>query len=141
MSDARERRKFFFANKMHRDLFVIIFCAAVIPTVITAILMYYLIFYITSREIGIPETIAAHLIPAARQVTVILWLMVPSVIAIILYIAHKIAHQILGPFDRIVRELDKFISGTGSGKIILRDNDKFQPLVDRINILLERLRP
>ncbi len=140
MSDSQERRKYFFANKMHKDLFWIIFCAAVVPTVITAILMYYLIFYITTREIGIPETIAAHVIPAARQVTVVLWLMVPTVIAIILYIAHKIAHQILGPFDRIVRELDNFISGAGGGKIILRDNDKFQPLVDRINILLERLK-
>jgi len=141
MSNSRERRKYFFANTMHKDLFWIIFCAAVVPTVITAILLYYLIFYITTQEIGIPETIAAHVIPAARQVTVILWLMVPTVIAVILYFAHKIAHQILGPFDRIIREMDQSIAEKKTGKIILRDNDKFQPLVDRINILLQRPQP
>ena len=136
MIDSRNRRRYFFANQMHKELFWIVCGAAVIPTVITAIFLYYLIFNITTEEIGIPESIAAHVIPAAKQVSAILWVTVPIVIAFILVVAHKLSHRIVGPFDRIIREMDEHIQGRRSGTIKLRDNDRLNPLVDRINVLL-----
>ena len=134
------KRKRIFANRMHRDLFLMILLASLLPTIIVTICLYYLIFSVTASQFAIPEVIAYNLIPAAKKVTIIIFLTAPASILIIMILAHKIAHKIIGPFDRIVRELDEYIGGKKVGHIVIRKNDKFLPLVERINKLLDRLK-
>ena len=121
-------------------MFFLIFWACLLPTIITAIFLFYLIFYITSEQIGIPEAIFYNVLPAAQRVTSILLVILPLVILVILYISFKLTHRLVGPFDRIVRELGEFIEGKRSDNIYLREKDKFCPLVEKINILLDRLK-
>ena len=138
MRKQSNRRRKFFANKMHREIFFLVFWACLLPTIITAVFLFYLIFYITSEQIGIPEAIAYNILPSAQRVTSILLIILPIVIAIILFLSFRLTHRLVGPFDRIVRELDEFIQGKRSARIHIRENDKFRPLVDKINVLLER---
>lgn len=133
-----KRGRQFFANNLHRQLFLIISAAAVIPTVLTAIGLFYLIFNITAEQIGIPEAIAYNLLPAARRVVSILLVVLPLCIATILYLAHRMTHRIVGPYDRIVRELGEALENTKKGPIIVRPTDRFKPLVTLINTLLEK---
>src|SRR5690349_14955008 len=102
-------RKSFFANPMHREIFYVVLGAALIPMLITAIGLFYLIFNITAEQIGIPEAVAYNVIPAAQKVTTILLIVTPPLVLLFLFMAHRISHQIVGPFDRIVRELDERI--------------------------------
>lgn len=139
MSDNKNRGKRLFANKMHRELFVIISLAALIPALIATVSLFYIIFQIMADQMVFPEAIAANLIPAARKVAFIIFLALPATIAVLLFIAHKLTHAIVGPFDRIVTELDAILADTKTGAIIIRKKDKFQPLVDRINQLIKRL--
>lgn len=110
-----------------------------IPTVITAIGLFYLIFSLMVEEAGIPETVAYTVIPAAKRVVAILLPLVPVIMAAILVVAHMITHRIVGPFDRIVRELGQSLSGQRKGPIQLRTGDRFLPLVELINKLLEKI--
>jgi hypothetical protein len=139
MSKTNKRRRFF-ANKMHKDIFTLVFFAALLPAAIVMVCLYYLIFNITAEQIAIPEAIAYNLIPAAKRVILILLFLTPISILTILILTKKITHKIIGPFDRIVRELDESIKGKRQGHLIIRKGDKFRPLVDRINNLLDRLR-
>jgi len=132
------KRKKFFANKLHKEIFFVVFFASILPATIVTVLLYYLIFGIVANQLGIPEAIAYNIIPAARKVTTILAVAVPVSILIILISALKISHRIVGPFDRITRELDENLKGKRKGHIILRAKDKFRPLVDRINKLLDK---
>jgi len=91
-----------------------------------------------AMQLGFPEVIAYHIIPAAKKVTIILFLSAPLAILMILLIAYKITHKVIGPFDRIIYELDERIGGRKKGYISLRKNDRFQPLIDRINKLLDK---
>lgn len=125
---------------MHRELFLIVFFAAVLPAGIVTVLLYYLIFGITADEIAIPEAIAYNIIPAARRVVGILLFAVPLSILILLILAHKLTHKIIGPFERIIKELDESIKGKKEDRIVIRKTDKFSPLVDKINKLLDRLK-
>ena len=134
------KRKRIFANRMHRDLFLIILLASLLPTIIVTICLYYLIFSVTASQFAIPEVIAYNLIPAAKRVTIIILVSAPILISAIMIFAHKITHKIIGPFDRIVRELDEFIEGKKVGHIVIRQTDEFVPLVERINKLLDRLK-
>jgi len=133
------RKKAFFANKMHKAIFFFVLAAALVPTIIVTILLYSLIFQITAQEIGMPNIIAQHIMPAAQKVLTILFVTIPIVVAMLLFFAHRITHQIIGPFDRIVRELDECLAGTKHGHIIIRKSDKFWPLVHKINELLDKL--
>jgi hypothetical protein len=138
MDQKNNRRKQLFANKLHRDTFVMILLSSVLPLFLVTIALYYLVFQITAEEVAIPEVIAYTLIPAARKVIMILLLSTPAIIITLMVIAHRLTHSLLGPFDRIVRELDDRLKNNKKDPITLRKGDKFVPLVERINKLLQR---
>lgn len=138
MSRSEQRRQFF-ANSLHRELFIFIFLAAFIPVLVSTLALFYLIFNITAQEIGFPEAVATTILPAAQRVIQILLFGTPVVIAVILFLAYKITHKIIGPFDRIVRELEECLAGQRSGPIGVRAQDKFASLVEKINLLLARI--
>ena len=140
MKRIKNRRRQTFANRLHKQIFLLVVLSALLPLIIATICLYYLIFGITALEIGIPETVAYHIMPAAQKVTIILLTVAPITILLILIFALRVTHRIVGPYDRIVRELDEHLENKRTGHIILREKDKFQPLVDRINRLLDRLK-
>ena len=134
----KNRRTKTFANKMHKEIFLLVFLAAIAPSAIITFSLYYLIFGVTAEQFGIPEAVAYNIIPASRRVLAILLLATPFSISLLLIFAYKLAHKIIGPFDRIVRELDECVKGKRQGHMTIRKGDKFQPLVDRINKLLDK---
>lgn len=125
---------------MHKEIFLLVFLASFLPAMIVTVSLYYLIFNITAQQFAIPEAIAYNIIPAARKVIAILLLLAPISIFAILAFAYKISHRIIGPFDRIVRELGNCLEGKKQNHITIRNKDKFWPLVDKINKLLGRLK-
>jgi sensor histidine kinase YesM len=132
-------RKRLFANAIHKEIFFLVFGAAIIPTIIVSVSLYHFIFYVTAEQIGIPETIAYHIVPAANKVTEMLFLVIPTVIIFILVIAFRISHSIVGPYDRIIREMNENLSGQRRGPIFLRKNDRFWPLVCAINDIIHKM--
>jgi sensor histidine kinase YesM len=136
----KDRRKKFFANPMHRQTFMLVLMAALVPATIVTICLYYLIFGIASAEIGFPEAIAYTILPAAKRVTAILLATTPVALLVILIFAYKITHRIVGPFDRIVYELDAHIKDRRHGHIKIRKSDKFHALVEKINHLLDKIK-
>ena len=140
MSQKENRRKRFFANQLHREIFFIVFWGTLLPTLVSAGGLFYLIFTITADQLAFPEAIAYNLIPVLQKVTAIIIIVIPIAILIILYLAFRISHKIVGPFDRIIRELDERLRRIKSGPIILRKDDKFSPLVEKINQILEKIK-
>ena len=92
-----------------------------------------------AEQMLFPEAIAYNIIPAAKKVALMMLALAPFSIIIILSMAYKITHRIVGPYERIVRELDEHLENKRGGHIILRKNDKFLSLVERINKLLDRI--
>ncbi|MBU1853210.1 MAG: hypothetical protein KJ957_04115 [Candidatus Omnitrophica bacterium] len=134
----KNKRKMIFANKIHREIFLLILMASLLPSLIITFSLYYLIFGVTATQFAFPEAIAYNIIPAARKVRMILLASFPTSILLILTLAYKITHRIIGPFDRIIRELDECIEGKKERHIRVRKTDKFWPLVDKINKLLDK---
>ena len=139
MNEGKNRRKKIFANKLHKQILLLVFLASLLPVTIATVCLYYLIFGVTAMQIAIPENIVYNIIPAAQKVTIILFIAAPISILTILFLANSITHSIVGSFDRIVRELGEHVKGTRKGHIIIREKDKFLPLVHEINLLLDKL--
>ncbi len=114
------------------------FWASVIPMFIVSLLLFYLIFSVTADQMAFPEAIAYNLLPAARRVLAILAALAPLSIVLVLMISYNLTLQMVGPFDRIVRELDQCLKGEKKTPIVIRENDKFWPLVHKINDLIKK---
>jgi len=61
----------------------------------------------------------------------------PILISCVFYVALQITDNIVGPVDRVVREIDARLYGGARGPIRIREKDALVPLVDRINQVLE----
>lgn len=139
MTSPQNRRKYYFANNMHREIFFLVFFASLIPMLISVACLYYLIFRIMAEQLIFPEAIVNNVFPAAQKVLLMLAIILPITGFFILIVAHKVSHKIIGPFDRMVRELGECVSGQRKGHLLLRKNDKFWPLVEKINQLIDQL--
>ena len=61
----------------------------------------------------------------------------PLLVTTLLYWAFHGTNKLVGPIERITKELDQRIEGQKNGPIVLRPGDHLIPLVDRINGILE----
>jgi len=138
MKTKNNKRYRTFANKLHREIFLTVVAATLAPCFVITIALYYVIFNVMAGQLAIPEAIAYNIVPAARKVSLILILAAPASVFIILLFAYRITYRILGPFDRIVRELDECAADKKQGHIVIRKGDKFKPLVDGINKLIDK---
>ncbi len=134
------RRRKWFANKLHRELFLFLAFASLVPALLVTLCLYYLIFNSLSQELGIPEGISHYVIPSAKRVSFILLMTAPITIAAILFAAYKMTHKMLGHYDRVLRELDEVLQGKKNTPIVIRKKDAFVPLIDRVNKLIEKLK-
>lgn len=138
MKTKNNKRYRTFANKLHGEIFLTVLAAALLPCIVVTIALYYLIFNVMSGQLGFPESIAYNVIPAARKVSLYLILAAPASVFVILILAYRITYRLVGPFDRIVKELGECVSGKKLDHIVIRKKDKFQPLVNNINKLIDK---
>ena len=133
-----KRKAKFIGIALQNKTLILVFAAAVIPTAIIAVCLYYLIFNMLAWQLGIPEAIAYNLVPVARKVNLIILIALPVALFIIWFMALELSHRIAGPLYRLEKELNERIEGRKSGPIQLREKDELKALADKINRLIIR---
>ena len=123
-------------STLQKKLLILVFSAAIIPSTIVAVCLYYLIFNMLAWQLGIPEAVAYNLIPVARKVNLIIIVVLPVTVFILWSIALELSHRIVGPIFRLEKELDERIAGTKKGAIRFRRKDEFKAIADKINKLI-----
>lgn len=116
---------------------LIVLAAVIVPASIVSIALYSLIFSITAWQIGFPEQIAMTLLPALKQVNFAVIGALPICIVLILIWSMVVSHRILGPVERLSREVEEISSGKKSGPIRLREKDALYELAENINKLIK----
>ena len=137
-TDKNKRKKLFIANKLHREILIVVFVAMLLPVILVGVVLHSLIFNITAWEIGIPEAVFSVLLPAVKQVNLIVFIALPFLMLLLWLWALVVTKRIVGPFDRLCREVDQRVKGTKTGHIQLRKGDALQELVDGFNRLLDK---
>ncbi len=68
------------------------------------------------------------------------WILISLAFLFIVLWTYYVSNKIVGPFERVLREVDDILAGKGKKKIGIRSKDgMFEELVKRINALVERL--
>ncbi len=111
----------------------------VIPLIFAVGCLYYLIFTIMAEQIGIPEYIAQNILPVIGKINVILLIGVPPLFLILILWGIVLSHRLAGPMERLERDVKKISEGDYSKRIKVRKSDDIKPLVDALNILLDKM--
>jgi hypothetical protein len=133
------QRNFFICNKFQKKILILVFFSVIIPVVLTVVCLYYLIFNVTANEMVFPEAIADNIIPAAKKVATIVLVLVPFSLLMTFWWAYHVSHKLVGPLNRLYRELDERIAGKTKAHIRFRKGDYLLELTHKINALLDKL--
>jgi hypothetical protein len=116
---------------LQRTLIWMICAAMAMPTVVLGGSLYWMIARISSPDGSIsPQEV---IVDVTRYIAVLY----PLLSAALLYWVFRCTNQLVGPIERMIRELDQRIEGRRTGPIVMRPGDQLIPLVDKINVLLE----
>ncbi len=119
-------------TKFQNQLIWMVFTAMAIPTIVFGGSMYLLISKFSSPGATLsPHEVVMDVIPYVA-------VLFPVMVALLLGWAFYGTNKLVGPLDRIIRELDERIKGSKSGPIVLRPGDRLIPLVDKINLILQQ---
>ena len=133
-------RKFFLVrNRLERHYLRLIALSLILPTLILGSCLYYVIFNLMAEQLGIPEIVAYHLLPVVQKVNIVLMVSLPVLFLILFSIGLVLTRNLVGPIERLERELEEIVSGNLSRRLQLRKKDELRTLVDDINILLDKI--
>jgi len=137
MKNSKRKHKLIGSALQNKILFII-FVAAVFPTTIAIVSLYYLIFNLLAWQVNMPAVIASNLMPVVNKINLIIFISLPLVLLVLWIMDLELSHRIAGPVYRLEKDLDDRISGKASGPISLRKHDELKPLTSKINKLLTK---
>ncbi len=134
-------RKFYLVqNRLELHYLRLLVLSLVLPTLAVGGCLYYLIFYLLAQQIGIPEAVSEQLSPVVEKLNIFLLVAIPILFLILISVGIFLSRRLAGPIERLEKELDEIIEeNLMSRRLKLRKDDELKPMVDSVNILLERI--
>ena len=139
MAEYVKRRQYFIKGPIQSRYLILTVISMLIPTLLVAGCLYYLIATLMAQELGLPESIYGHLIPVLKKINVYLAVGLPLVFTAIFFYAVLISHRLAGPIFRLEKDLDRIIAGDHSVRIRFRTKDRLDNLAQKLNQVLEKL--
>lgn len=134
------RRFYFVRNRLELHYLRLLGLSMILPTLAIGSCLYYLIFYLLAEQIGIPEAVVSELSPVVHKLNMFLLMSIPVLFIIIITIGILLSRRLAGPIERIEKELEEIVAGDlVSKRLRLRKDDELRPIVDSVNVLLERI--
>jgi len=133
LSPLFKRNPFFHVNKFQKNLIY----PVVVPCFLGCMILLFFLDYLyfdSNAVIFDDEFVALKIIVVVCVVTIAL------IFLFISFCIYFVSNRLVGPYDRIIRELDDIIAGRNKSPLKTRKKDKLFPeLLKRINILVERM--
>lgn len=135
MKKHQPRRLLLHTNKYQRRLIIPIISVSLFAMFLTFLCLEFYLAKLTNTGVmilNVDITQLKLLIPASL-------IGVSATLLFIIFWIFYVSNLMIGPYDRIVRELDEIIEGKRKGPLHLRNkDDMFAGLLRRINILIEK---
>ncbi|MFH1752739.1 MAG: hypothetical protein ABH875_01000 [Candidatus Omnitrophota bacterium] len=127
-------------SKLQHRYLRLIEASLLLPTIIVAGCLYYLVFFLIADEMAIPEFIAVTLYPALERINMVLVISLPLLIVFLWGLGILMSHRMAGSIDRLTNELDDIVkTGDFKRRIKVRKEDELRPFVENIDKLLARV--
>ncbi|MDD5680698.1 MAG: hypothetical protein PHI59_05620 [Candidatus Omnitrophica bacterium] len=134
------RNFFLVQNRLELHYLRLLALSLILPTLLIGGCLYYLIFYLLAEQIGIPEAVVEQLSPVVQKLNIFLMISIPILFVALISIGIFLSRKLAGPIERVEKELDEIIAGNLiSRRLKLRKNDELKPIVDSVNLLLDKI--
>jgi len=134
------RNFFLVRNRLELHYLRLLVLSLILPTLLVGGCLYYLIFYLLAEQIGIPEAVVEQLSPVVQKVNIFLMVSIPILFLILISIGIFLSRRLAGPIERLENELDGIVTGNlMSRRLKVRKGDELKPMVDSVNILLDKI--
>lgn len=87
------------------------------------------------------QTVVIELLSKLNKISLYLVVFISATLACAWTAATYLSNRVAGPIFNIVRALDEYLDGNKARRIVTRKHDFFDPLVDKINAVLEEKSP
>ncbi|MBF0385310.1 MAG: hypothetical protein HQL27_05510 [Candidatus Omnitrophica bacterium] len=132
-----KRRLLLHINKFQKSMIWPILIACFVAAFMTFFCLEYYLASLTNTGIMILN----YDVTAFEWAIPSLLLGVAGLLVFIIFWVFYLSNKVVGPFDRITRELDEVIVGQRKGPLTARKGDTmFEELLKRINTLLEKIK-
>lgn len=133
------RLRFVTKNPLQLKYLALILSSIMLPLLIVAGCLYYLIFQVMAEQLAIPESIAYNLIPVVEKINFLLVVGIPPIIVLLFIWAVILTHRLMGPLARLQEDLEKISDGDYSIRLKIRKDDDLRFLVNVINKIIDKL--
>ncbi len=130
----KKSRRLFSTNKYERKILGIVFLASTFPVLILTAIFYSILYDLAQNHLL--SNFARQYIGQFFNLTMVL---LCFYFLFVFLIAYYFTHKLFGVFPRLIRELDRRISGETKVRISVRKGDYLKEFVDRVNLLIEKL--
>lgn len=141
MKKKKYNRDWFTSTRLEQRILLPFYFAALIILACLIYFDYLLLFHPLFFDNIITAELTRKypsLIDVKSQLMTLAWL-VTFAFLFLIYWAHKVTNRILGPHERVIRELDEILAGKRRQELKVRPGDVlFEPLLHRINKLVSR---
>ena len=111
-----------------------------VPLIFIGGCFYYLVFTIMAEQLGVPEYIAYNLVPVINKINIILLVGILPIFALLMLWGIILSHRFAGPLERLEKEIKRIAAeGDYAKRIKVRKHDDMKPIVNAINMLLEKV--
>ena len=134
------RIKYLTGTRTQMHYLGLLLACMIIPLVVSVGCLYYLIFNMMERQLGIPEYIFYNLMPVIKKINLILLWGVPPLFILLIFWGVILSHRFAGPMERVEKELKRIVEhGDYKKRLKLRRHDDMMPIVEEVNKLLDKL--
>ena len=134
MAQKFKRNLILHVNKYQKQILYPVFLACAFSSILTIFCFVFILVRMTNAR-----TIGPILMSDLQNFMPWLMLIIAYTILFIVFWTYYISNKIVGPHERILRELDEVIEGKRPGPIATRQGDEmFEQLLKRINALIEK---
>ena len=128
-----KRQLFSRVNRFQKPIITIV-VATSFTMVILAVCVDYLFFDTTNIIIDLNKDISS-----LKMAALFILQMLPLLFYLFIVWAYKVSNRLVGPFERILRELDSIIEGKEKRHLHVRKGDELaEELLKRINVLIDK---
>ena len=129
------KRSIFRANKFQRPILNLIVTLAMLMLAMMVICIAFLYFDVATA-IYYPE----RSVGTVKGTIIVSLMVLPLILFLGIFWAYSISNRLIGPFERVIRELDEVISQNKKRHISARPGDELAgELLKRINTLIDRM--
>jgi len=133
-----KRNIFAVKSRLQLKYALLLIFSMLIPSMFMGLCMYYFIFSIITEGLGIPEPIAYNLFPVLNKINLMMALGLPVIFIGFLIAGNYISYKLIGPINRLKKDLQQIAEGDISHRIKMREGDDLLFIAELVNKILDR---